>query len=58
MSTLVDLVPTTDDFVMLLEQKLNSKQGSNISLGEWVHWYAVAMITSISFSIKTTSRVS
>ena len=52
MSTLIDLEPMTDDCIMLLEEKLNSKQGQNINFGEWVHWYAFDVITSISFSNK------
>jgi len=50
MSTMVELEPMTNICIKILQRKLDSKQGQAIDLGEWLHWYAFDVITSITFS--------
>ncbi|KAH4036417.1 hypothetical protein HBI09_072710 [Parastagonospora nodorum] len=50
MTSLVELEPMTDVCIKILEKKFERFQGQGIDLGEWLHWYAFDVITSITFS--------
>lgn len=56
MTTLLELEGVTDECIALFEQKIEEKivksqsGGIEIDLGEWLHWYAFDLITSITFS--------
>lgn len=40
----------TDDCIGILQHKFDKMQGRTFDLGEWLHWYAFDVITSITFS--------
>ena len=50
MSTMVELEPLTDKCISILSQKLSMMPNRDIDLGEWLHWFAFDVITSITFS--------
>ncbi|KAI6749277.1 hypothetical protein HG530_015116 [Fusarium avenaceum] len=50
LSALVELEPMTDDCIGILQHKFDKMQGRTFDLGEWLHWYAFDVITSITFS--------
>ena len=47
---MVELEPMTDACISILSQKLLEKEGRDINLGEWLHWFSFDVITSITFS--------
>lgn len=50
MSTMKELEPMNDECSGILTKKLEGLVGNDIDLGEWLHWYAFDVITSIAFS--------
>lgn len=56
MTSLLELEGLTDDCIRILCNKLNEKlevcSTIGLDLGEWLHWYAFDLITSITFSNK------
>lgn len=47
---MVELEPLTDRRISILSQKLSRMPNGDIDLGEWLHWFAFDVITSITFS--------
>lgn len=56
MTSLLELEGLTDDCIRIFSDKLDAKLSKNkrleLDLGEWLHWYAFDLITSITFSNK------
>lgn len=50
MSTMKELEPMNDECSAILTTKLDGLVGKDIDLGEWLHWYAFDLITTIAFS--------
>jgi cytochrome P450 len=50
MSTLRELEPMNDACSEILLRKLREREGQEIDLGKWLHWYAFDVISSITFS--------
>ncbi|KAK4548038.1 hypothetical protein LTR36_010758 [Oleoguttula mirabilis] len=50
MSSLKELEPMNDDCSAIFSRKLEGFVGQEIDLGQWVHWYAFDVISSITFS--------
>lgn len=50
MSTMKELEPMNDECSAILISKLDGLVGKDIDLGEWLHWYAFDLITTIAFS--------
>lgn len=50
MSTMKELEPMNDECSAILTTKLDGLVGEDIDLGEWLHWYAFDLITTIAFS--------
>jgi cytochrome P450 len=50
MSTLRELEPMNDACSEILIRKLREREGREIDLGKWLHWYAFDVISSITFS--------
>lgn len=47
---MVELEHLTDMCISILSQKLSRMPNRDIDLGEWLHWFAFDVITSITFS--------
>lgn len=45
-----DFEPMVDKCIAIFEEKLGQREGKSFDLGEWLHWFAFDVITSISFS--------
>lgn len=50
MSTMKELEPMNDECSAILTTKLEGLVGKDIDLGDWLHWYAFDLITTIAFS--------
>ncbi|KAF4443309.1 putative P450 monooxygenase [Fusarium austroafricanum] len=50
MSAMIELEPMTDDCIKILQDKLDNLDGRELDFGEWLHWYAFDVITSVTFS--------
>ena len=50
MSTMRELEPMNDECSAILTSKLDGLVGKDIDLGDWLHWYAFDVITTIAFS--------
>lgn len=50
MSTMKELEPMNDECSAILISKLDGLVGKEIDLGDWLHWYAFDVITTIAFS--------
>ena len=50
MSAMKELEPMNDECSAILTAKLDGLVGKEIDLGEWLHWYAFDVITTIAFS--------
>lgn len=56
MTTLLELEALTDECIAIFQEKIDekiacsSKRSIELDLGEWLHWYAFDLITSITFS--------
>lgn len=50
MSTMKELEPMNDECSAILTAKLEGLVGKEIDLGDWLHWYAFDVITTIAFS--------
>lgn len=50
MSTMKELEPMNDECSDILIAKLEGLAGKDIDLGQWLHWYAFDLITTIAFS--------
>ena len=50
MSTMRELEPMNDACSEILLRKLREREGQEIDLGRWLHWYAFDVISSITFS--------
>jgi cytochrome P450 len=50
MSAMKELEPMNDECSAILTAKLEGLVGTEIDLGEWLHWYAFDVITTIAFS--------
>lgn len=50
MSSMVEMEPMTNECISILQRKLNKYEGQSVDLGQWLHWYAFDVITSITFS--------
>lgn len=40
----------TNECISILQKKMNKYEGQSVDLGQWLHWYAFDVITSITFS--------
>lgn len=52
MSTMKELEPLNDVCSSIMTRKLEGLIGRDINLGDWVHWYAWDVISSITFSLR------
>lgn len=50
MSTMKELEPMNDECSAILTAELEGVVGSEVDLGDWLHWYAFDVITTIAFS--------
>ncbi|KAL1863915.1 hypothetical protein Daus18300_008064 [Diaporthe australafricana] len=50
MSTMKELEPMNDECSDIFIAKLEGLAGKDIDLGQWLHWYAFDLITTIAFS--------
>jgi cytochrome P450 len=50
MSTMKELEPMNDECSAILCDKLGGLVGQEIDLGDWLHWYAFDVVTTIAFS--------
>ena len=57
MSTMKELEPMNDECSAILTTKLDGLVGKDIDLGEWLHWYAFDLITTIAFSNRLVDRI-
>jgi cytochrome P450 len=49
-STMRDFEPLVDECVRIFEDKMEAKEGRIVDFGEWLHWFAWDVISSITFS--------
>lgn len=58
MTALLELEPVTDECTSVFQKKIDEKIAASanhnieLDLGEWLHWYAFDLITSITFSTR------
>ncbi|KAG8165886.1 hypothetical protein KVR01_004438 [Diaporthe batatas] len=50
MSTMRELEPMNDECSAILTAELDALVGREVDFGEWLHWYAFDVITTIAFS--------
>lgn len=50
MSTMKELEPMNDECSAILTAQLDALVGREVDLGDWLHWYAFDVITTIAFS--------
>lgn len=49
-SAMRDFEPLVDECVRIFEAKMGAKEGLEVDFGEWLHWFAWDVISSITFS--------